>query len=328
MAKKRILSGSRPTGALHLGHFWGALANWVELQKDYDCFYFVADWHALTTEFERPDIIIDATEEMVMDWLAVGLDPERSIIFVQSAVTEHAELYLLLGMLTSVARLERVPSYKAFQEETGRDISTYGFLGYPLLQSADILMYRAHGVPVGEDQVAHIELTREIARRFNNLYGEVFPEPEVLLTKAPKVPGTDGRKMSKSYGNAIALAEDPTSIEQKIKTMMTDPARKRRKDPGEPDICPVYDLHRLYSNHETLMWAADGCRTAGIGCLDCKGRLYPMIIDSLDSVRERRAYYQSRPDEIRDILDEGNKRARSFSAETMDMVRKAIKLIR
>lgn len=328
MAKKRILSGNRPTGALHLGHFWGALANWVELQKDYDCFYFVADWHALTTEFERPDIIIEATEEMVMDWLAVGLDPERSIIFVQSAVTEHAELYLLLGMLTSVARLERVPSYKAFQEETGRDISNYGFLGYPLLMSADILMYRAHGVPVGEDQVAHIELAREIARRFNNLYGEVFPEPEALLTKAPKVPGTDGRKMSKSYGNAIALAEDPSSIEQKIKTMMTDPARKRRKDPGDPDICPVYDLHRLYSDQETLMWAADGCRTAGIGCLDCKGRLYPMIIDSLASVRERREYYQSRPNDIRDILEEGNKKAGAFSAETMDMVRKAIKLIR
>lgn len=326
LTRKRILSGNRPTGSLHLGHYWGALGNWVQLQEDYDCFYFVADWHALTTEFERPEIIRPSTLEMVMDWLAVGLSPERSVIFVQSAVKEHAELYLLLGMLMSVARLERVPSYKAFQEETGRDLSTYGFLGYPVLQAADILMYRAHGVPVGEDQVAHVELTREFARRFNNLYGEVFPEPEALLTRASKVPGTDGRKMSKSYGNSIALAEDPASIEQKIKTMMTDPARKRRSDKGNPEVCPVYDLHRLYSDHQTLLWAADGCRTAGIGCLDCKGRLYPVIIENLAPVREKRRHYEAHPDEIRDILNQGNQKARAFAQQTMALVRKAMKM--
>lgn len=326
MEKKRILSGNRPTGALHLGHYWGALANWVELQDEYECYYFVADWHALTTEFEKPDIIAPAALEMVMDWLAVGLDPERSVIFVQSAIKEHAELYLLFGMLTSVARLERVPSYKGFQEETGRDISTYGFLGYPVLQAADILMYRAQGVPVGEDQVAHVELTREFARRFNNLYGKVFFEPEALLTKTPKVPGTDGRKMSKSYGNAIALAEDPKSIEKKIKTMMTDPARKRRTDPGNPDICPVYDLHRLYSEQDTLVWAAENCRTAGIGCLDCKGKMIPVIIDSLAPIREKRAHYEANPDEIKEILEAGNKKARAFAQETMEMVRGAMKI--
>ena len=326
MARKRILSGARPTGSLHLGHYWGTLVNWVELQKDYDCFYFVADWHALTTEFEKPDIIRPATLEMVMDWLAVGLDPERSVIFVQSRIKEHAELYLLLGMTASVARLERVPSYKAFQEETGRDLSTYGFLGYPVLQAADILMYRAHGVPVGEDQVAHVELTREFARRFNNLYGQVFPEPEPLLTKTSKVPGTDGRKMSKSYQNAVSLAEDEKSIERKIKTMMTDPARKRRTDPGDPELCPVYDLHKLYNDHETLLWAAEGCRSAEIGCLDCKGKLYPRIIEQLVPVREKRAYYSGRPDEVRAILEEGNIKARAFAVETMELVRKAMKM--
>jgi tryptophanyl-tRNA synthetase len=309
-----------------LGHYWGTLVNWVELQKDWDCFYFVADWHALTTTFEDSSIIRPATVEMVMDWLAVGLDPKKSVIFVQSAIKEHAELYLLLGMLTPVARLERMPSYKGFQEETGRDLSTYGFLGYPVLQAADILMYRAHGVPVGEDQVAHVEVTREFGRRFNNLFGEVFPEPQALLTRASKVPGTDGRKMSKSYGNSISLAEDPKSIEQKIKTMMTDPARKRRTDKGDPALCPVYDLHKLYSDHETLMWAAEGCKTAGIGCLDCKSKLYPKVISSLEPVREKRAYFASHPDEVRDVLSDGNRRARAFAEETMGMVRRAMKL--
>jgi tryptophanyl-tRNA synthetase len=324
--KKRILSGTRPTGALHLGHYWGALANWVELQKDYDCFYFVADWHALTTEFEKPDIIRPSTREMVMDWLAAGLDPERSVIFVQSRVPEHAELYLLLGMLMSVARLERVPSYKSFQEETGRDISTYGFLGYPVLMAADILMYRPFGVPVGEDQGAHVELTREIGRRFNNIYGELFPEPAALLTRASKVPGTDGRKMSKSYGNSIALAEDPKSIEQKIKTMMTDPARKRRTDVGNPEICPVYDLHKLYSDQETLMWSAAGCRSAGIGCLDCKGRLFPTIIASLAPIREKRLWFEAHPGEIEDVLEAGSAKARAFARETMGLVRERMKI--
>jgi len=326
MEKKRILSGNRPTGALHLGHYWGALANWVSLQEDYECFYFVADWHALTTEFENPDIIVPSTREMVMDWVACGLDPERSTIFVQSAVKEHAELYLLLGMLMPVARLERVPSYKSFQEETGRELSTYGFLGYPVLQSADILMYRSHGVPVGEDQVSHVELTREFARKFNNLYGEVFPEPEALLTKASKVPGVDGRKMSKSYGNSIALAEDPKSIERKIRTMVTDPARVRRKDPGNPDICPVMDLHRLYGDHETLMWADKGCRTADIGCIDHKATLWPKIIESLDPIRQKRLYFEKHPEEVDQILRAGNRKAAEFAAETMERVRRAMGL--
>ncbi len=326
MSKKRILSGNRPTGALHLGHMWGALNNWVKLQEEYDCFYFVADWHALTTEYEKTDIIKPSTQEMVMDWLAVGLDPEKSTIFVQSAIKEHAELYLLLGMTTSVARLERVPSYKAFQEETGRDISNFGFLGYPLLQAADILMYRPSGVPVGEDQVAHIELTREFARRFNNIYGDIFPEPQALLTKTSKVPGTDGRKMSKSYGNAIALSDAPEVIEKKIKTMITDPARKRRTDPGDPEKCPVYDLHRIYNEQDVLMWAADGCKTAGIGCIDCKKKLWPLVIDSLSTVRGKRAYYEKHPDEINYILEMGNKKARAFAQETMESVRKAMKI--
>lgn len=326
MERKRILSGNRPTGALHLGHLWGALANWVELQKDYDCFYFVADWHALTTEFEHTEIIRPAATEMVMDWLAVGLDPDKSTIFVQSEVKEHAELYLILGMLMGVGRLERVPSYKGFQEETGRDLSTYGFLGYPVLQAADILMYRAHGVPVGEDQVAHVELTREFARRFNNLYGGVFPEPMPMLTRASKVPGTDGRKMSKSYGNSIALAEDPKSIEQKIRTMITDPARKKRTDPGNPEICPVMDLDKLYNDHEEIKWAAEGCRTAGIGCIEHKARLWPRIIESLEPVRKKRAELEKDPDLVRDVLEAGNKKARAFAGETMAMVRKAMKL--
>lgn len=327
--KKRILSGNRPTGSLHLGHYFGALANWVSLQDSYDCFYFVADWHALTTEFENTGIIKPSTQEMVMDWLAAGLDPNRSTIFVQSAIKEHAELWLLLGMLVGVGRLERIPSYKGFQEETGRDVSNFGFLGYPLLQAADIMMYRAHGVPVGEDQVPHIEFTREVARRFNNLYSvdaPIFPEPDPLLTKTPKVPGLDGRKMSKSYGNSITLGEDPASIEQKIKTMMTDPARKRRKDTGDPDLCPVYDLHKLYSDHDTLMWAAEGCRTAGIGCLDCKGKLYPKVIEHLAPIRAKREYYLQHPDEIRDILAAGNKKARAYAEQTMALVRAAMKL--
>jgi tryptophanyl-tRNA synthetase len=231
-----------------------------------------------------------------------------------------------LGMTTSVARLERVPSYKAFQEETGRDISNFGFLGYPLLQAADILMYRPSGVPVGEDQVAHIELTREFARRFNNIYGDIFPEPEALLTQTSKVPGTDGRKMSKSYQNAIALSDAPEVIKQKIKTMMTDPARQRRTDPGDPEKCPVYDLHRIYNEHDVLMWAAEGCKTADIGCIDCKKKLWPLVIESLSSVREKRAYFEKNPGEINDILEMGNKKARAFAQETMESVRTAMKL--
>ncbi len=326
MARKRILSGTRPTGRLHLGHLHGALRNWVKLQDEYDCYYFAADWHALTTEFEHTEIVKPAIREMVMDWVAVGLDPERSVIFVQSEVKEHAELYLLLAMITPLGWLERVPSYKDYQLQTGRDLSTYGFLGYPLLQSADILIYRAHGVPVGEDQVPHIELCRDIARRFNNFFGEIFPEPQALLTQVPKVPGTDGRKMSKSYGNAIELCEDPDSITRKLRTMMTDPARQRRSDKGNPDLCPVYDLHKIYSDSAVLQWAAHGCRTAEIGCLDCKGALIPVVIQSLAPVREKRRYFAEHPAEIDEIIESGNRRARTAAQETMRLVRAAMKI--
>jgi len=324
--QKRILSGIRPTGPLHLGNLYGALKNWVKLQAEYRCFYFIADWHALTTEFENTSIIQPATKEIIKDWLAAGLDPEKSVIFVQSQIKEHAELYLLLGMLVTVSRLERVPSYKDFQQATGRELCNYGFLGYPVLQSADILMYRAHGVPVGEDQVPHIELTRELARRFNTLYGEIFPEPQPLLTQAPRVPGTDGRKMSKSYGNAIYLSDPPELITQKLKTMMTDPARKRRADKGDPEKCPVWDLHKIFSDEQTRNWVMDGCKSAGIGCLDCKGKLIPQVIQELEPMRKMRLYFDEHPSEAEEILEEGNKKARAFARETMQKVREAMKL--
>jgi len=326
LAKKRILSGNRPTGSLHLGHLFGALDNWIALQDDYDCYYFAADWHALTSEFEDTRIIQPSIREMIMDWIAVGLDPERSTIFIQSRIKEHAELYLIMGMLTTVSRLERVPSYKEFQVQTGRDLSTYGFLGYPVLQAADILMYRAHGVPVGEDQVPHVELTRELARRFNKFYREVFPEPESMLTRAARVPGTDGRKMSKSYDNAIYLADPPEEIDQKIRTMMTDPARKRRTDPGDPNKCPVFDLHKVYSGPDVLSWVIDGCSNASIGCLDCKGKLIPLLIESLAPVRKKRAYFAAHPREVDEIIENGCTRARAFAQETMELVREAIRL--
>jgi len=324
--QKRILSGIRPTGPLHLGNLYGALKNWVKLQDEYKCFYFIADWHALTTEFENTGIIRPATKDIIKDWLAVGLDPEKSVIFVQSQIKEHAELYLLLGMLVTVSRLERVPSYKDYQQATGKELCNYGFLGYPVLQSADILIYRAHGVPVGEDQVPHIELTREIARKFNSLYREIFPEPQALLTFAARVPGTDGRKMSKSYGNAIYLSDPPEVIEQKMKTMMTDPARKRRQDPGDPEKCPVWDFHKIYSSEEVKQWVIKGCTTAGIGCLDCKGSVIPLVIKELEPVRSMRRYFEERPDEIDEVIEEGRKKARGFAQETMKMVREAMKI--
>lgn len=324
--KKRILSGNRPTGGLHLGHLYGALMNWVRLQDEYECYYFAADWHALTTEFERTEIIKPSIREMIVDWISVGIDPERSTIFIQSKIKEHSELYLLLGMLVSVSRLERVPSYKEFQQQTGRDLSTYGFLGYPVLQAADILMYRAYGVPVGEDQVPHIELTREFARRFNNLYGEVFPEPEAILTPVPKVPGTDGRKMSKSYGNAIFLADPPEIVEQKLKTMITDPARMRRTDPGDPDKCPVFDLHKIFTDNEIHNWVIDGCKSASIGCLDCKAKLIPKVIEVLEPIQRKRVELLKRPDEIESILSDGCERARKTAKETMELVYSAMKL--
>jgi tryptophanyl-tRNA synthetase len=317
----------RPTGSLHLGHYHGVLKNWARLQAEYLCLFFVADWHALTTDYENPENVKDAGWDMVIDWLAAGIDPNQAILFIQSQVPEHAELHLLLSMVTPLSWLERVPSYKEQQQQLQeKDLSTYGFLGYPLLQSADIMMYKADAVPVGEDQAPHVELTREVVRRFNNLYGSVFPEPKTLLTPTPRIPGTDGRKMSKSYGNAVYLKDPPEVIREKIKPMVTDPARKRRTDPGTPEICPVFDLHRAFSSPESQAWAAEGCRTAGIGCLDCKGRLIEHLLHRLEEIHERRPRFASHPDDVWDILKEGSKRARETARATMEEVRSAMKI--
>src|SRR5918996_4495747 len=286
--RQRVLSGMRPTGKLHLGNYLGALENWVRMQDEFECFYFVADWHALTTGPGNSVQAPEATIEMAADWLGAGLDPERSTIFIQSLVPEHAELHLLFSMATPVTWLERVPTYKERIEQQEIASPSYGLLGYPLLQSADILMYKAKWVPVGIDQVPHVELTREVARRFNNTFGAVFPEPDAKLTEIPKVPGTDGRKMSKSYGNAIYLSDTREEIVRKVKPMMTDPARKRRTDPGDPEVCPVYDLHKIFTPPADREWAATGCRTAGIGCLDCKDALLKHLVTALEPIRERR----------------------------------------
>ena len=327
MTRPRILSGMRPTGPLHLGHLTGALDNWRRLQDEYECFFIIVDWHALTTDYADPGPIRENVFEVACDWLAAGLDPARSALFVQSEVKEHAELHLLLSMITPLSWLERVPSYKEQQQEIqDRDLATYGFLGYPLLQSADIMIYKANAVPVGEDQAPHVELTREVVRRFNNFYGRVFPEPQTLLTETPRIPGTDGRKMSKSYGNAVYFKDPPEVVREKIKPMVTDPARKRRIDPGTPEICPVFDLHRAFSSVETQAWAAEGCRTAGIGCLDCKGRLIDHLLHRLEEIHERRPRYASRPDDVWDILREGSRRAREAARATMEEVRAAMKI--
>ncbi|HXV40069.1 MAG TPA: tryptophan--tRNA ligase [Steroidobacteraceae bacterium] len=395
--KGRVVSGMRPTGQLHLGNYHGALVNWIELQARYECFFFVADWHALTTGYEDTATFKSNCREVVIDWLGAGLDPRACTMFVQSRVPEHAELHLILSMVTPVSWLERVPTYKDQMEQLkDKDLSTYGFLGYPLLQSADILMYRPQYVPVGEDQVAHVEITREIARRFNNIYGRetdsvarvesavqrlgaagaaqyadlrrqyqqqgntealararalvesgsklsgedrerllgdlagggraILPEPEVLLTRSPKVPGLDGRKMSKSYDNTIRLREDPASVEKKLKAMQTDPARVRRSDPGDPEKCPVFSLHRIYSSAETQAWAAQGCRTAGIGCLECKKPLIDSVLAELAPIRERAREYEANPARVADILDAGCQRAREAAHETMQDVRAAVGL--
>ena len=327
MSRPRILSGMRPTGPLHLGHLTGALDNWVRLQDAYDCFWVVVDWHALTTDYANPEAVERNILEVAIDWLAVGLDPKRASLFVQSLVPEHAELHLLLSMSTPLGWLERVPSFKEQQQQiTDKDLSTYGFLGYPLLQSADIMIYKADAVPVGEDQAPHVELTREVVRRFNNLYGPVFPEPKTLLTATPRTPGTDGRKMSKSYGNAIYLKDTPEVVAQKLKPMVTDPARKRRTDPGNPDICPVFDLHKAFSPPETQAWAAHGCRTAGIGCLDCKAKLADHMLEKLAEIHARRPALAARPDTVWDVLVEGSKRARAVAEATMEEVRSAMKI--
>lgn len=327
-----VLSGMRPTGKLHLGHYHGALKNWVKLQQDYACFYFVADWHALTTHYEDRDIIGQNVWEMVIDWLAAGVDPDQACIFIQSRVPEHAELHLLLSMITPLGWLERVPSFKDQQDKLkDRDLNTYGFLGYPLLQSADILIYRASRVPVGEDQVAHIELTREVARRFNHLYGgpskqAILTEPQALLTPESKIPGLDGQKMSKSYGNAITLRDDPAEVEKKLRTMPTDPARVRRTDPGEPEKCPVWQFHKVYSDADTRAWVQQGCRSAGIGCIDCKRPVIDAVKAELAPMREQARELEANPQQVRDIVEAGCQKARAVAAETLADVRTAMGL--
>lgn len=317
----------RPTGRLHLGHLVGALDNWVKMQDEFDCIYGIVDWHALTSEYQNVEPIKENVMEIALDWLASGLDPERSIIMVQSMVPEHAELHLLFSMFVPIPWLERVPTYKEqIQQMRDKDLSTYGFLGYPLLQSADILIYKAEVVPVGEDQVSHVELCREVARRFNSLYGRLFPEPQVKLTRSPRLPGTDGRKMSKSYGNEIQLAEDPAVVRRKIMTMVTDPARVRRDDPGNPEICPVFDHHKVFTDKEGQEWAAQGCRTAGIGCTDCKNLLLKGMLPVLEPLHERRTKLARDMDNVRDMLVEGGKKARKIARNTMAEVRQTMKI--
>ncbi|HEV2178099.1 MAG TPA: tryptophan--tRNA ligase [Terriglobia bacterium] len=327
--RPRILSGMRPTGKLHLGNLVGALENWIKLQQEgkYQSFHFVADWHMLTTDYANTSELQTNIQEMVTDWLAAGLDPAKVTFFVQSRLPDHAELHLLFSMLTPLGWLERVPSYKEQMEQIkDRDIHTYGFLGYPLLQAADILIYKADFVPVGEDQVPHVEFTREVARRFNNFYGPVLPEPQVLLTPSPRLPGTDGRKMSKSYNNAIFLSDPPGVVDKKLATMMTDPARKRRTDPGDPDKCPVFDLHKVYSEQAVIDRVNRECRTAEIGCLDCKKLVSARINERLGPIQERRRPYMENPKRVWDILAEGTKQARSVAEATMTEVRKAMNL--
>ena len=395
----RVLSGMRPTGLLHLGHYHGVLKNWIELQHSYECFYFVADWHALTTHYDNPSIIAESSRDMVIDWLATGVNPGNSTIFVQSRVPEHAELHTLLSMITPLGWLERVPSYKDQQEKLkDRDLATYGFLGYPLLQSADILMYKAGYVPVGEDQVAHVELTREVARRFNHFYGKepdfelkaeaavkkmgkknaklyndvrkryqeqgdsealsigkallesqqnisisdrerllgyldgggriILPEPQSLLTVSSKMPGLDGQKMSKSYGNVIALREKPEDVEKKLKKMPTDPARVRRTDPGDPDKCPVWDLHQVYTSEATRSELAEGCRTASIGCIDCKQHIVDAVLNELKPIQERVKDYLNDLSAVDSIINEGCEAARDVAQDTIEEVRKVMGLIR
>ncbi len=397
MYSDRVLSGMRPTGRLHLGHYHGVLKNWLRLQNEYQCLFFVADWHALTTHYDTPEMIEENARDMVIDWLAAGIDPAQATLFVQSRVIEHAELHLLLSMMTPLGWLERVPTYKDQQEKlASKDLSTYGFLGYPLLMSADILIYRANRVPVGEDQIPHIEFTRELARRFNHMYGRepgfedkaraavkklgskkarlyeecrtayqekgddealesakallndaqnlslndrerlfgylegsgkmILAEPEALLTEASKMPGLDGQKMSKSYNNTIALREDPEVVSKKIRTMPTDPARVRRTDPGNPANCPVWQFHLVYSDDATRQWVTAGCTSAGIGCLECKQPVIDGVLAELAPIRERAAFYEENPDQVRNILADGNEKAQELAHDTMRDVREAMGL--
>ena len=356
--RPRVLSGMRPTGRLHLGNYMGALNNWVHLQQDYDCYFFIADLHALTTDYADTSLLHQNIQDVALDFLAAGLDPGRSVIFKQSEVMHHAQLFALFSMITPLSWLERVPTYKDQQEQLReKDLATYGFLGYPLLQAADILLYKPHFVPVGADQVAHVELTREVARRFNQFYGPrsattqmhvkeaasdkekmlalegeartfepVLPEPKVLLTPSPKLPGLDGRKMSKSYGNTIMLSEPEADIRSKLKTMVTDPARIRRNDPGNPDVCPVFDLHKIFSSEETQVKAAGGCRSASIGCIECKSWVADAIIEKIAPIQQHRRDLESRPGVIADVLENGKDRASKRAQQTLDEVQHAMGL--
>jgi len=311
----------RPTGKLHLGHYLGVLKNWVKLQKDYECFFFIADWHSLTTEYANPALVKDSIREILIDWLAAGIDPHQATLFIQSKVPEHAELHLLLSMITPISWLERVPSYKELKNELkDRDLSTYGFLGYPLLQTADVAIYQANFVPVGQDQVAHLELSREVVRRFNHLYGDTLLEPQSMLTESPKILGTDGRKMSKSYGNSIYLSEDLKEVEKKVLSMMTDPARKRRSDPGNPDICPVFDYHKVFSSEEERQKIDPGCRTAAIGCIDCKKIFLSHLIPFLKEHQEKRKNFESKPKLLDEIIEAGVLKARKHASQTLSLV--------
>jgi tryptophanyl-tRNA synthetase len=327
MTKQRVLSGMRPSGKLHLGNLVGALENWKNLQEDYDCFFFVADWHALTTEYNCPETIQESIREMILDWLSVGLSPAKSVLFLQSRIKEHAELHLLLSMITPLPWLERVPSYKEQQQElANRDLATYGFLGYPLLQTADIIIYKADKVPVGIDQVPHVELSREIARRFNFYYRPVFPPPEPLLTEIPKLLGIDGRKMSKSYNNAIFIADSPQEIRDKVGQMFTDPNRIKRRDPGNPDICNVFAFHRVYSSAETVERVQVDCRRATIGCVEDKKHLAENIVAYLSPIHDRRRQYLQRQGLVEEVLEDGCQRARRVACQTMEEVRAAMKI--
>jgi tryptophanyl-tRNA synthetase len=325
--KKRILSGMRPTGPLHLGNLHGALANWIQLQDEYDCFYFIADWHALTSDYENTGKTSDYVRNMMIDWLSAGLSPEKSTLFVQSHIKEHAELFLILSMITPVPWLERNPTYKdQMVQLSNKDLSTFGFLGYPVLQAADIIIYKANCVPVGVDQVPHVEITREIARRFNYLYGNVFPEPDAMLTKTSKILGTDRRKMSKSYNNAIFLSDSPEKISATVSTMVTDPQRARKSDPGDPEVCNVFEFHKLYTESATVSEIAENCRSAKIGCVECKKMMAQRLIKALEPIREKRKFYEADPKMVADIIITGSNKARAVAQETMEEVRAAVKI--
>lgn len=325
--RQRVLSGMQPSGLLHLGNWLGALDNWKTLQADYDCFFFVADWHALSTNYENTSRLREFSRELVIDWLAAGIDPTRSTVFVQSHVPDHAVLHLLLSMIVPLSWLERNPTYKEKQEEIKeKDLTTYGFLGYPVLQAADILIYKPDFVPVGKDQLPHLELTRELARRFNNLYKPVFPEPMEHLTKFPKVMGTDGRKMSKSYGNTINLSDTEPVVRQKLKTMVTDPARVRRTDPGHPDVCPVYDFHKIFSPLPVIQQIDRDCRTAAIGCIDCKKLVADAIVERMKPMWDARARLVDQPGQVEEIVAEGGRRAAAVAHRTLAEVNEAMRI--